>query len=128
MKPMKLAVESQHRVRKAIESGVDKTGRMLAEWRSAQAKAKKQCYLTARDNEKMQDQVYTLTGHSNGLGGTASANNRSAGGQHQQQRTLTDKEMAKLEAKCRKTQEAVRKVTELLYTPHSFSYHYLLYN
>ena len=87
VKPLKVSVESQHRVRKAVEAGVDKTGRVLAEWRSAQAKAKKHCYLSARDNEKMQDQVFI-----------------------NKPRTLTDKETAKLEAKCKKTQEAVRKV------------------
>ena len=89
VKPLKVSVESQHRVRKAVESGVDKTGRVLAEWRSAQAKAKKHCYLSARDNEKMQDQVFI-----------------------NKPRALTDKETAKLEAKCKKTQEAVRKVKQ----------------
>ena len=100
VKPLKAAVDSQHRVRKAVEAGVDKTGRVLAEWRSAQAKAKKQCYLTARDNEKVQDQLYTVTG--------GQVNNRAG---QQQQRTLTEKEMAKLESKCKKTQESLRKVT-----------------
>lgn len=104
VKPLKSAVESQYRVRKAVESGVDKTGRLLAEWRSAQAKAKKHCYLTARDNEKVQDQLYTTTGQAGG--GNGSGNNRQA-----QQRTLTEKELAKLEAKCRKTQESLRKVS-----------------
>lgn len=93
VKPLKVAVESQHRVRKAVESGVDKTGRMLAEWRSAQAKAKKHCYMSARENEKMQDQVFI-----------------------NKPRVLTDKETAKLEAKCKKTQEAVRKVKSITTT------------
>ncbi|XP_046454593.1 uncharacterized protein LOC124202314 [Daphnia pulex] len=93
VKPLKVAVESQHRVRKAVESGVDKTGRMLAEWRSAQAKAKKHCYMSARENEKMQDQVFI-----------------------NKPRVLTDKETAKLEAKCKKTQEAVRKAEGEYYT------------
>jgi hypothetical protein len=103
VKPLKSSVESQHRVRKAVESGVDKTGRVLAEWRSAQAKAKKQCYLTARDNEKMQDQVFTLN-NANGNG------NGGGGGANGQQRTPTDKETTKLEAKCKKAQESARKV------------------
>lgn len=93
VKPLKISVESQHRVRKAVEAGVDKTGRVLAEWRSAQAKAKKHCYLSARDNEKMQDQVFI-----------------------NKPRALTDKETAKLEAKCKKTQEAVRKAEGEYYT------------
>lgn len=75
-------------MRKAVEAGVDKTGRVLAEWRSAQAKAKKQCYLTARDNEKVQDQLFV-----------------------NKPRALTDKETAKIENKCKKTQDALRKVT-----------------
>ncbi|KAK4023465.1 hypothetical protein OUZ56_008873 [Daphnia magna] len=93
VKPLKVSVESQHRVRKAVESSVDKTGRMLAEWRSAQAKAKKHCYLSARENEKMQDQVFI-----------------------NKPRALSDKETAKLEAKCKKTQEAVRKAEGEYYT------------
>ena len=91
VKPLKVSVDSQHRIRKAVEAGVDKTGRVLSEWRSAQAKAKKQCYLSARDNEKMQDQIYT----DSRLG---------------KPRTMTDKETAKIEAKCKKTEEAFRKV------------------
>lgn len=106
VKPLKSSVESQHRVRKAVESGVDKTGRVLAEWRSAQAKAKKQCYLTARDNEKMQDQVFTLN-NANGNGGNANG---------QSQRTPTDKETTKLEAKCKKAQESARKVLLVYFT------------
>lgn len=91
VKPLKLLVESQHRVRKTVEAGVDKTGRVLAEWRSAQAKAKKQCYLHARDNEKVQDHIYS----DSRLG---------------KPRVLTDKETAKIGAKCKKTEDAVRKV------------------
>ena len=94
VKPLKMLVESQHRIRKTIEAGVDKTGRVLAEWRSAQAKAKKQCYMSARDNEKVQDYVYSDAR----LG---------------KPRVLTDKETAKLDAKCKKTGEAVRKVTKI---------------
>lgn len=91
MKPLKISMESHHRIRKAVEAGVDKTSRVLAEWRSAQAKAKKNCYITARDNEKMQDQIF---------------NDARLG----KPKTLTDKETAKLGAKCKKTDEAVRKV------------------
>lgn len=94
VKPLKVSVESHHRIRKAVEAGVDKTSRVLTEWRSAQAKAKKNCYMTARDNEKMQDQIF---------------NDARLG----KPKTLTDKEMAKLEAKCKKTDEAVRKVTSM---------------
>ena len=94
VKPLKVSLESHHRIRKAVEAGVDKTSRVLAEWRSAQAKAKKNCYITARDNEKMQDQIF-------------------ADARLGKPKTLTDKETAKLEAKCKKTDEAVRKVTNV---------------
>lgn len=97
VKPLKVSVESHHRIRKAVEAGVDKTSRVLTEWRSAQAKAKKNCYMTARDNEKMQDQIF---------------NDARLG----KPKTLTDKEMAKLEAKCKKTDEAVRKAEGEYYT------------
>jgi hypothetical protein len=49
--------------------------------------------MSARENEKMQDQVFI-----------------------NKPRVLTDKETAKLEAKCKKTQEAVRKVKSITTT------------
>lgn len=38
-----------------IEGNVDKTTRTLAEWRTAEAKSKKQSHAAARENEKLQD-------------------------------------------------------------------------
>jgi hypothetical protein len=48
-------VEAQHRIRKSVEAAVDKTGKSLSEWRSAESKSKKQSFLCARENEKLQD-------------------------------------------------------------------------
>lgn len=38
-----------------IEGTVDKSARVLSEWRAAEAKAKKTSHAAARENEKLQD-------------------------------------------------------------------------
>lgn len=38
-----------------IEGGVDKSARILTEWRVSEAKAKKSSHVAARENEKLQD-------------------------------------------------------------------------
>lgn len=38
-----------------IEGSVDKSARVLAEWRTTEAKAKKASHTAARENEKLQD-------------------------------------------------------------------------
>jgi hypothetical protein len=55
VKPLRQLVEAQHRIRKSVEAAVDKTGKSLSEWRSAESKSKKQSFLCARENEKLQD-------------------------------------------------------------------------
>ena len=55
VKPLRQLIESQHRIRKSVESAVDKTGKSLSEWRSAEGKSKKQSFMSARENEKLQD-------------------------------------------------------------------------
>lgn len=54
-RPLRTLSESQHRARKQSESAVEKSGRLLADWRAAEAKGKKQSHSCARDNEKLQD-------------------------------------------------------------------------
>lgn len=41
--------------RRQIEGTVDKSARVLAEWRTSEAKAKKASHTAARENEKLQD-------------------------------------------------------------------------
>lgn len=43
------------RSRKQCETTVEKAARVLADWRAAEAKGKKQSHSCARDNEKLQD-------------------------------------------------------------------------
>lgn len=38
-----------------IEGAVDKSARILSEWRTSEAKAKKSSHAAARENEKLQD-------------------------------------------------------------------------
>ncbi|KAJ9596738.1 hypothetical protein L9F63_012244 [Diploptera punctata] len=47
VKPLRQLMESQHRIRKSVESAVDKTGKSLSEWRSAEGKSKKQSFMCA---------------------------------------------------------------------------------
>lgn len=55
VKPLKTVIENQHKARKTIETNVDKSARILAEWRTAEIKAKKNSHGAARENEKLQD-------------------------------------------------------------------------
>lgn len=43
------------RLSKQVESSVDKSARLLGEWRASEAKAKKSSHAAARENEKLQD-------------------------------------------------------------------------
>ncbi|KAK2702830.1 nostrin-like [Artemia franciscana] len=97
VKPFRHVIETQYRTRKAVEVTVDKTARSLAEWRAAQAKAKKLCYMCARDNEKMKDVEF-------------------GDSKHGRLRTLSEKETVKLELNRRKSEETLRKADVKYYT------------
>ncbi|XP_050683118.1 nostrin isoform X2 [Leptidea sinapis] len=98
VKPMKLVIDNQLKMRKKIEANVDKTTRSLTEWRSAEAKSKRQSHAAARENEKLQDASLDISAaRADRI--TSSANEREA---------------AKLQVKKRKTEEAVKK-TEMEY-------------
>jgi len=58
VRPLKATLEAQHRVRKSVESAVDKSGKGLAEWRMHEANAKKSSFACARDNERLQDALH----------------------------------------------------------------------
>ncbi|GLH02880.1 Drebrin-like protein [Gryllus bimaculatus] len=107
VKPLRQVLESQHRIRKSVESVVDKTAKSLAEWRTAEAKSKKQSFLSARENEKLQDVSLDVR-----LG----RNTGSVHALHHNHKQVSDKECAKLESKRRKAEEHVKKADVEYYT------------
>lgn len=121
VKPLKQLVESQHRIRKSVETAVDKTGKSLAEWRSAECKSKKQSFISARENEKMQDAMLDVRIAGGGGGGGAiqnhAGNKLSTSTLHlHNQKVVSDKENAKMESKRRKAEESVKKADVEYYT------------
>ncbi|CAG7820170.1 unnamed protein product [Allacma fusca] len=54
-RPLKTSTETQTKIRKSVEVLVDKTTRNLAEWRTAEAKAKRQCFSSSKEFEKLQE-------------------------------------------------------------------------
>lgn len=57
VRPLRQLIETQHKIRKGVESMVDKTTKNLHDWRAAESKAKKQGYSNCRENEKIQDMM-----------------------------------------------------------------------
>ncbi|XP_054271219.1 uncharacterized protein LOC128991946 [Macrosteles quadrilineatus] len=109
VKPLKQLLENQHRTRKAVETAVDKTGKSLAEWRSAECKAKKQSFASARENEKMQDAMLDVR--------IAGVQSPTASTLHlHSTKLVSDKENAKLESKRRKAEDSVKKADVEYYT------------
>ncbi|XP_042220680.1 nostrin-like isoform X1 [Homarus americanus] len=96
VRPLRQLIETQHKIRKGVESMVDKTTKNLHDWRAAESKAKKQCYSNCRDNEKIQDMMLEAR-----LG---------------RGKTLSDKETLKMEKQRRKAEEAVQKSDLEYYT------------
>lgn len=107
VKPLRQLIESQHRIRKSVESAVDKTGKSLTEWRSAEGKSKKQSFMSARENEKLQDAMLDVR-----LGRASSTTHLHLTAQH----SGKDKDASKLESKRRKAEEAVKKADVEYYT------------
>ncbi|XP_019870543.1 uncharacterized protein LOC109599050 isoform X2 [Aethina tumida] len=108
-RPLRTLSESQHRARKQSESAVEKSGRLLADWRAAEAKGKKQSHSCARDNEKLQDAALvdsSRLSRSTSLIQLAQMHNKNS----------TDKENAKLQGKKRKAEDAVKKADIEYYT------------
>ncbi|XP_045110666.1 uncharacterized protein LOC123504311 isoform X3 [Portunus trituberculatus] len=96
VRPLRQLIETQHKIRKGVESMVDKTTKNLHEWRAAESKSKKQSYNNCRENEKIQDMMLEAR-----LG---------------RGKTLTDKETIKMEKQRRKAEEAVQKSDLEYYT------------
>jgi hypothetical protein len=89
VKPLRGFAESQHRGRKSVETSVDKSGKILLDWRIGEVKTKSKCHTVCKENERVQDAVLDCK-----LG---------------RGRVLSDKELIKLDSKRKKSEEAVRK-------------------
>ncbi|KAK9500523.1 hypothetical protein O3M35_001771 [Rhynocoris fuscipes] len=103
VKPLKQLLESQHRIRKSVETAVDKSGKNLAEWRAAESKAKKNSFTCARENEKLREP------------NNETRNSRLSASSLHIHKQGTDKE-TKLESKRRKAEECVKKADVEYYT------------
>ena len=57
VKPLKTFAENQHKSRKGVESHVDKTSKILLDWRTAELKTKAKCHTVCKENERVQDAV-----------------------------------------------------------------------
>ncbi|XP_065216530.1 uncharacterized protein Nost isoform X2 [Planococcus citri] len=112
VKPLKQLLESQHRIRKSVENAVDKTGKNLSEWRAAESKSKKQSFVSARENEKLQDVTLDVRLS----GGLTGSNKLTASSLHLHQKQGSDKESSKLESKRKKAEELVKKSDVEYYT------------
>ncbi|XP_053661207.1 uncharacterized protein LOC128710187 [Anopheles marshallii] len=109
VKPLKAVIENQHKARKTIETNVDKSARILAEWRTAEMKAKKNSHAAARENEKLQDAMLDVK-----LQRTPSI-----GLLHkttEKEVKVSEKDSNKLDGKRKKAEEAVKKADVEYYT------------
>ncbi|GBP94484.1 Nostrin [Eumeta japonica] len=100
-----------------IEGNVDKTTRALTEWRTSEAKSKKQSHAAARENEKLQDATLDLSrmSRSSSVGHIPHAHSiLSAARAERLAGAPSERDAAKLQVKKRKTEDAVKK-TEVEY-------------
>lgn len=117
VKPMKHVIDSQLKLRKKIEGNVDKTTRTLSDWRTAEAKSKKQSHTAARENEKLQDASleFSRISRSSSVGHIPHAHSiLTAARAERVTTTSNERDAAKLQVKKRKTEDAVKK-TEVDY-------------
>ncbi|RVE53103.1 hypothetical protein evm_002200, partial [Chilo suppressalis] len=115
VKPMKNVADNQLKLRKKIEGNVDKTTRTLAEWRTAEAKSKKQSHTAARENEKLQDASLEMSRLSRSSSvGHIPHSILSTARAERHANASSEKDAAKLQVKKRKTEDAVKK-TEVEY-------------
>lgn len=147
VKPLRAVLENQHKTRKAvtfsthisstniiniirfsplaqIENAVDKSARVLAEWRCTEAKAKKSSHTAARDNEKVQDALLdvriqrspsvAMLHHQVSNGNNNNIHHPSKSPDKEQK--LVDRDCAKLDGKRRKAEESVKRADVEYYT------------
>uniref|UniRef100_A0A182UT55 SH3 domain-containing protein n=1 Tax=Anopheles merus TaxID=30066 RepID=A0A182UT55_ANOME len=109
VKPLKTVIENQHKARKTIETNVDKSARILAEWRTAEIKAKKNSHGAARENEKLQDAMLDVKlQRTPSIGLLHKTSEKDV--------KLSEKDSSKLEGKRKKAEEAVKKADVEYYT------------
>ncbi|XP_058129993.1 uncharacterized protein LOC131288706 [Anopheles ziemanni] len=109
VKPLKAVIENQHKARKTIETNVDKSARILAEWRTAETKAKKNSHGAARENEKLQDAMLDVKLQRTPSIGLLHKTN-------EKDTKVSEKDSSKLEGKRKKAEEAVKKADVEYYT------------
>ncbi|CAH2103085.1 unnamed protein product [Euphydryas editha] len=110
VKPMKHVIDSQLKLRKKIEGNVDKTTRTLADWRTAEAKSKRQSHAAARENEKLQDASLDASRMSRSSSmGHIPHSILSAARAERTNNPTNERDAAKLQVKKRKTEDAVKK-------------------
>ncbi|XP_066912924.1 nostrin-like isoform X2 [Clytia hemisphaerica] len=85
-KPLKSFAENQKEARKVAEHMVDKSAKQLTEKRSKEQQAKKQAFSKAKESETYTVQLETSRG-----------------------KAISDKELTKLDSKCKKAEESVEK-------------------
>ncbi|XP_061510404.1 uncharacterized protein LOC1272556 [Anopheles gambiae] len=109
VKPLKTVIENQHKARKTIETNVDKSARILAEWRTAEIKAKKNSHGAARENEKLQDAMLDVKlQRTPSIGLLHKTSEKDV--------KVSEKDSSKLEGKRKKAEEAVKKADVEYYT------------
>lgn len=98
-----------------IEGTVDKSSRVLSEWRISEAKAKKNSHTAARDNEKLQDaMIDTRITRSPSIGFLNGANHALKGSEKDLK--INEKDCAKLDNKRKKAEDAVKRADVEYYT------------
>ncbi|KAH8408992.1 hypothetical protein KR009_004911, partial [Drosophila setifemur] len=114
VKPLKTVVEGHHKARKAVESNVDKAARVLGEWRTSEAKAKKASHTAARENEKLQDAMLDVRiQKSPSIALLHQGPNKQAA---EKELKSAEKDCVKLDNKRKKAEEAVKRADVEYYT------------
>lgn len=135
VKPLKTVVDNHHKTRKAVsyshglvnqtvnpnyycsdqvESNVDKAARVLSEWRTSEAKAKKASHTAARENEKLQDAMLDVRiQKSPSIALLHQGPNKLAA---EKELKSAEKDCVKLDNKRKKAEEAVKRADVEYYT------------
>jgi len=98
-KPLKVLNESQNRIRKQSENATDKAAKNLSDWRAAEAKSKKHSHTCARENEKLQDAMIDNRASKSTIAIPLQLPHK----------INTEKDIAKLEGKRKKVEDAMKK-------------------
>ncbi|XP_055840774.1 uncharacterized protein LOC129908359 isoform X2 [Episyrphus balteatus] len=114
VKPLKTLIENHHKTRKSVENNVDKSSRVLAEWRISEAKGKKTSHTAARENEKLQDGMLDVRiQKSPSIALLHQGPNKVAA---EKEIKSAEKDCAKLDNKRRKAEESVKRADVEYYT------------